>query len=140
MHKFKGKHRGTLAMYTVGGAYCIIAVPKGKSPFESPDAAEFYEHGIDAQIMEPLRVMKESTKEKSKSVVFSLRVPESDAEQYDAMCKDANLSRSDLLRAIIKTKTNGGDIVINAPQKKVKNPDFSKLVFYITNLATTLTS
>lgn len=117
-------------MYTVGGAYCIIAVPKGESPFESPDAAEFYEHGIDAQIMEPLRVMKESTNEKSKSVVFSLRVPESEAEQYDAMCKDANLSRSDLLRAIIKTKTNGGDIVINAPQKKVKNPDFSKLVFY----------
>jgi hypothetical protein len=74
--------------------------------------------------------MKESTKDKSKSVVFSLRVSECDAEQYDAMCKDANLSRSDLLRAIIKTKTNGGNIVINAPQNKVKNPDFSKLVFY----------
>lgn len=75
--------------------------------------------------------MQENEIKKNKStVVLSLRVPESEAAMYDAMCKDANLSRSELLRAIIKTKTNGGGVVINAPQKKVKNPDYSKLIFY----------
>ncbi|MEH5718668.1 ribbon-helix-helix domain-containing protein [Escherichia coli] len=77
--------------------------------------------------------MQENETKKNKStVVLSLRVPESEAAMYDAMCKDANLSRSELLRAIIKTKTktNGGGVVINAPQKKVKNPDYSKLIFY----------
>ncbi|HCR3985088.1 TPA: CopG family transcriptional regulator, partial [Kluyvera ascorbata] len=61
--------------------------------------------------------MKETTPKTSKTtVVFSLRVSEEDAVLYDAMCKDANLNRSELLRAIIKTKTNGGGVVINAPQ------------------------
>lgn len=80
---------------------------------------------------EPLRVMKEKTPKTSKTtVVFSLRVSEEDAGLYDAMCKDASLNRSELLRAIIKTKTNGGGVVINAPQKKQKDPDYSKLIFY----------
>ncbi|EAB6670234.1 CopG family transcriptional regulator [Salmonella enterica subsp. enterica] len=75
--------------------------------------------------------MKEKTPKTSKTtVVFSLRVSEEDAGLYDAMCKDANLNRSELLRAIIKTKTNGGGVVINATQKKQKDPDYSKLVFY----------
>ncbi|HGP2725771.1 TPA: CopG family transcriptional regulator [Salmonella enterica] len=76
--------------------------------------------------------MKEQKQKNSKTtVVFSLRVSEEDASLYDAMCKDANLNRSELLRAIIKTKTNGGGgVVINAPQKKKKDPDYSKLIFY----------
>lgn len=84
--------------------------------------------------------MQENETKKNKStVVLSLRVPESEAAMYDAMCKDANLSRSELLRAIIKTKTNGGGVVINAPQNKVKNPDYSKLIFIITKPAIILT-
>ncbi|CCU09366.1 ribbon-helix-helix domain-containing protein (plasmid) [Escherichia coli] len=75
-------------------------------------------------------MQENETKRNKSTVVLSLRVPESEAAMYDAMCKDANLSRSELLRAIIKTKTNGGGVVINAPQKKVKNPDYSKLIFY----------
>lgn len=67
---------------------------------------------------------------KEKSEVLSFRVPKSEADQYNQLCADANLSKSDFLRAIIKTKTNGGGVIINAPQKKIKNPDFSQLVFY----------
>lgn len=75
--------------------------------------------------------MSETTENTKKTTaVLSLRVPEEDRELYDAMCKDANLNRSELLRAIIKTKTNGGGIVIHAPQKKVKDADYSKLIFY----------
>jgi len=75
--------------------------------------------------------MSETTKITKKSTaVLSLRVPEEDRDLYDSMCKDANLNRSELLRAIIKTKTNGGGVIINAPQKKVKDADYSKLIFY----------
>ena len=74
--------------------------------------------------------MKKSGNEESKSVVFSARLPEAEAKKYDAICKEANLSRSEFIRAIFSVKTSGVDIVINAPQRKVKNPDLSKLIFY----------
>ena len=67
---------------------------------------------------------------REKSEVLSFRVPKPEAEQYNQLCSDANMSKSDFLRAIIKIKTNGGSVIINAPQKKIKNPDFSQLVFY----------
>lgn len=74
--------------------------------------------------------MSETKSTKKSTAVLSLRVPEEDRDLYDAMCKDANLNRSELLRAIIKTKTNGGGVIINAPQKKLKDADYSKLIFY----------
>lgn len=84
--------------------------------------------------------MQENETKKNKStVVLSLRVPESEAAMYDAMCKDANLSRSELLRAIIKTKTNGGGVVINAPQKKLKILITVNSSFIITKQVTILT-
>ncbi|KFX10727.1 hypothetical protein KCQ_05501 [Pectobacterium atrosepticum ICMP 1526] len=74
----------------------------------------------------------------NKTKIISFRLPECEAKEYELMCSDVNMSKSDLFRAIIKTKKNGGGFIINSTRKKNNNPKYEELVFYYSKASNNL--